>query len=103
MRDARGNILSVYTAVNKGQLSQIETNLYGSSRLGMKTLATNVQGLTTPTGTSMTGLGTGRNVTFIRGKKFFELTNHLGNVLATVSARKLGVSLNRSVDNWLRF
>ena len=105
MRDATGNILSVYTyndtSVNNGQLSQIETNLYGSRRLGMNTLATNVQDLTTPAGTSMTGLGTGRNVTFIRGKKFFELTNHLGNVLATVSDRKLGVSLNNTtVDRY---
>ena len=105
MRDATGNILSVYTyndtSVNKGQLSQIETNLYGSSRLGMNTLAINVQDLTTPAGTSMTGLGTGRNVTFIRGKKFFELTNHLGNVLATVSDRKQGVSLNNTtVDHY---
>ncbi|WP_147320148.1 RHS repeat-associated core domain-containing protein [Chitinophaga silvisoli] len=105
MRDATGNILSVYTyndtSVNKGQLSQIETNLYGSNRLGMNTLAINVQDLTTPAGTSMTGLGMGRNVTFIRGKKFFELTNHLGNVLATVSDRKRGVSLNNTtVDHY---
>lgn len=47
VRDATGNIMSVYTyndtSVNNGQLSQIEANLYGSSRLGMTTLATNVQ------------------------------------------------------------
>jgi hypothetical protein len=27
-----------------------------------------------------------------RGNKFFELANHLGNVLATVSDRKIGVA-----------
>ncbi|MEO1450459.1 MAG: hypothetical protein AAFV07_13090, partial [Bacteroidota bacterium] len=32
----------------------------------------------------------GRN--FLRGEKFFELSNHLGNVLAVVSDRKLQVS-----------
>jgi RHS repeat-associated protein len=37
------------------------------------------------------GLGSGKSINFIRGKKFFELSNHLGNVLATVSDKKLGV------------
>ncbi|WPQ66303.1 hypothetical protein SIO70_15690 [Chitinophaga sancti] len=100
IRDATGNILSTYTyrdtSVNSGQLSQIEANLYGSSRLGMTTLATNVQDATTTPTTSIIGLGYGENITFTRGKKFFELTNHLGNVLATVSDRKIGVSLDSS-------
>ena len=30
-------------------------------------------------------------LTFVRGQKFFELTNHLGNVLATVADGKIGV------------
>ena len=100
VRDATGNILSTYTyrdtSVNSGQLSQIEANLYGSSRLGMTTLATNVQDATPTPTTSIIGLGYGENITFTRGKKFFELTNHLGNVLATVSDRKIGVSLDSS-------
>ncbi|WP_233525747.1 RHS repeat protein [Chitinophaga silvisoli] len=100
VRDAVGNILSTYiygdTSVNKGQLSQIEINLYGSGRLGITTLTTNVQDTLPPPATSMTGLGFGKNITFTRGKKSFELTNHLGNVLATVSDRKIGISLNNS-------
>ncbi|WPV63875.1 RHS repeat-associated core domain-containing protein [Chitinophaga sp. LS1] len=105
IRDATGNILSTYTyrdtSVNSGQLSQIEANLYGSSRLGMTTLATNVQDATPTPTTSIIGLGYGKNITFTRGKKFFELTNHLGNVLATVSDRKTGVSLNNSsIDSY---
>ncbi|OMP75147.1 hypothetical protein BW716_31605 [[Flexibacter] sp. ATCC 35208] len=100
IRDATGNILSTYTyrdtSVNSGQLSQIEANLYGSSRLGMTTLATNVQDATPTPTTSIIGLGYGENITFTRGKKFFELTNHLDNVLATVSDRKIGVSLDSS-------
>jgi hypothetical protein len=98
VRDATGNILSTYTyrdtSVNNGQLSQIEANLYSSSRLGMTTLATNVQDATPTPTTSIIGLGYGENITFTRGKKFFELTNHLGNVLATVSDRKIGVSFD---------
>jgi len=105
VRDATGNILSTYayrdTSVNNGQLSQIEVNLYGSSRLGMTTLATNVQDPTPTPKTNIVGLGYGENITFTRGKKFFELTNHLGNVLATVSDRKVGVSVNNTtIDSY---
>ena len=105
VRDAAGNVMSVYaykdTAVNKGQLSQIETHLYGSGRLGMTTLAINVQDQSPQTVTIMTGLGNGKNINFIRGKKFFELANHLGNVLATVSDKKIGVSANNlTIDSY---
>ena len=31
---------------------------------------------------------------FTRGNKIFELNNHLGNVLATVSDKKIGVDVN---------
>ncbi|RXK85276.1 hypothetical protein [Filimonas effusa] len=41
-----------------------------------------------------TGYGLGILSTFTRGEKFFELSNHLGNVLATVSDRKTAVSGN---------
>ncbi|WPV63880.1 RHS repeat-associated core domain-containing protein [Chitinophaga sp. LS1] len=105
VRDATGNILSTYTyrdtSVNNGHLSQIEANLYGSNRLGMTTLTTNVQDSTPSATTSLIGLGYGKNITFTRGKKFFELTNHLGNVLATVSDKKTGVSLdNSTIDSY---
>ncbi|WPQ61468.1 RHS repeat-associated core domain-containing protein [Chitinophaga sancti] len=40
----------------------------------------------------MTGLGSGININFSRGEKFFELSNHLGNVLSTVSDRRVGIS-----------
>ncbi|MBS1749437.1 MAG: hypothetical protein JST63_06015, partial [Bacteroidetes bacterium] len=33
---------------------------------------------------------------FERGKKFFELSNHLGNVLATVSDEKIGVDADNN-------
>ncbi|OMP74609.1 RHS repeat domain-containing protein, partial [[Flexibacter] sp. ATCC 35208] len=98
VRDAGGNVLSVYnygdTAINSGDLSQTEAHLYGSSRLGMATMSVNVQDTTPDVVTNITGLGTGKNIIFTRGKKFFELTNHLGNVLATVSDRKIQVSGN---------
>ena len=105
VRDATGNIMSVYTSkdvtVNNGDLTQTEAELYGSSRLGMSTLATNVEHKPAPVNTNIPGLGAGKNITFTRGSKLFELSNHLGNVLATVSDEKKPVSLNgTTIDHY---
>lgn len=105
VRDLTGNVISIYTygdtAVNNGQLSQTEAHLYGSGRLGLTTMATNVQDTSAPAVINITGLGLGRNVIFTRGNKYFELSNHLGNVLATISDRKKGVSLdNSTIDHY---
>ena len=95
VRDATGNVMSVYTkgdnTINSGAFSQTETHLYGSSRLGINTLNTNMESSIAPMAVNLTGLGSGFNINFIRGKKFFELSNHLGNVLATVSDKKTGI------------
>ena len=96
VRDGLGNVMSVYTkgdsSLNGGLLTQTEAHLYGSNRLGIHTLNTNVQSAATPEIIPINGLGSGININFSRGKKFFELSNHLGNVLATVSDKKIGVS-----------
>lgn len=79
IRDAGGNIMSTYESggVNSGALTQTEINLYGSSRLGIYNLKKNVQVISA------------NQSTFERGNKFFELSNHLGNVLITISDKKL--------------
>jgi len=59
-------------------------------------MATNLQDAKPLPTNSIIGLGYRENITFTRGKKFFELTNHLGNVLATGSDRKIGMSLDTS-------
>ena len=71
IRDAEGNSLGVYD--NKdGAIKWQEQQLYGSSRLGMWK-----PGLASGTsGSTVWGIG---------GKKFYELNNHLGNVLAVIS------------------
>lgn len=87
VRDASGNVMSIYTqdaAINSGQLTQTEIHLYGSSRLGLVNTSTNVQALANTNGIT----------TFIKGNKVFELSNHLGNVLVTISDKKIGVSSN---------
>jgi RHS repeat-associated protein len=65
--------------------------MYGSSRLGIWSRNVNMDVLPTGGGTVRL-LGTLGIDTFNRGNKFFELANHLGNVLVTVSDRKFGQS-----------
>ncbi|WP_144695827.1 CdiA C-terminal domain-containing protein [Chitinophaga vietnamensis] len=104
VRDASGNVMSVYTvqdpAINNGRITQTETHLYGSSRLGMSTLQI-IPDTTRVPSVTRNGIKNGINVIFTRGNKLFELSNHLGNVLATVSDRRTAVSLNgSSIDHY---
>ncbi|MCF6405196.1 hypothetical protein L3C95_19995 [Chitinophaga filiformis] len=104
VRDASGNVMSVYTkgdnTINTGSLTQTEIPLYGSGRLGLSTLNTNVQSVVAPEIVPLRGLGNGLSTGFLRGKKIFELGNHLGNVLATVSDKKRGVSTDSTTISY---
>ena len=95
-RDASGNALSVYTygdpAVHGKALTQSEFHVYGSSRLGILRTSNDVYHAPTVTTSLLPLLGTGDSLTFARGNKFFELTNHLGNVLSTISDKRFGVT-----------
>lgn len=101
VRDASGNIMSIYTAgdlsVNSGDMTQVETSLYGSSRLGVLNQRINVKNRVLPDTVSLTGAGYGIISIFNRGNKVFELSNHLGNVLTTLSDRKRPISTNDSL------
>lgn len=94
VRDATGNVMSIYQAgdptVNGADLTQSEIHLYGSNRLGIYNVNVNVQ--CPPGDTNL--------VIFTRGNKFFELSNHLGNVLVTVSDKRVGVdsTLDGTID-----
>ena len=93
VRDASGNVMSVYEQTGSGATAQIETDLYGSSRLGLQT------------GKSIADVskwnGTATLSTFTRGEKIFELSNHLGNVLVTVNDKKVQHTTdNSTVDYW---
>ena len=94
VRDAQGNTMAVYST--KGTtLRHIENHMYGSSRLGVHNTNTTVDGYVA-LGASMpipgkTGNYTGKTGNFTRGNKFFELSNHLGNVMMVISDRKLQV------------
>ena len=98
VRDASGNVMSVYTHefatsnnTTTAPLSQTELHLYGSSRLGVYNVKVDVQNC----------LNSEAPVTiFTRANKFFQLTNHLGNVLVTISDKKLQHTANNSTVDY---
>ncbi|WP_089912088.1 RHS repeat-associated core domain-containing protein [Chitinophaga rupis] len=98
VRDGNGSVMSVYVNgdnnINGGLLSQTEVHLYGSSRIGISNRAIDVLDLTIPQGPGLGNFERGRNVSFIRGNKLFELSNHLGNVLVTVADSKKAMSVD---------
>jgi predicted chitinase len=86
IRDATGNVLAVYHYDRKtSQLRWSEQHLYGSARLGMYLPEKSVISVSTDSKQ--------REVGYV-GKQIFELSNHLGNVLATITDKKLQVSTN---------
>lgn len=96
VRDASGNVMAVYS--NKDSLKLNEHHVYGTSRLGIVSKDILVADPSV-TGESNNLLGTTYLHSFERGKKFFELNNHLGNVLATISDKKLQVVGNEGNDS----
>jgi RHS repeat-associated protein len=98
VRDAQGNVIATYTSSGTGtndslySLALSEQDIYGSSRLGI--LNRNQDMKATYTAPNF--------LTFQRGNKNYELSNHLGSVLVTISDKKLGVSSNgTTVVNYL--
>ena len=87
VRDAQGNVLSIYTWPGSGSPVQQEVDLYGSSRLG------SVGPLTVASTTVNLGGSNGNATisTFTRGEKSYELANHLGNILTTITDKKIAV------------
>lgn len=104
IRDAGGNVLATYEvrpAIHQGQPYEKVTNtaqyLYGSKRLGefRSDLCLSPECYQGP---SSAGGGGGTPFLYVgpdkyrtRGQRRYELSNHLGNVLATISDRKLAL------------
>ena len=96
VRDAQGNVLSVYnqrdsTAISTLYFKQTEKHIYGSSRLGIDATQKELIGATFSNDTSNHYLG----------NKSYELSNHLGNVLTTISDKKMPLDTNH--DNTIDF
>ena len=99
LRDPSGNVLSEYKLSQNGMADNLflEYNpIYGSDRLG--TVNRNKLISSTPSTPEEDTI-----LTDEYGYKQYELTNHLGNVLATISDRKVAVdsSSNDSIDYYL--
>ena len=88
VRDASGNVLSVYTKNKNGLVQQSETYLYGSSRLGV----VRAQSIAPKTMKLNASFNDAKLGVFTRGEKMYELSNHLQNVLVTVSDKRLPVA-----------
>jgi RHS repeat-associated protein len=105
VRDAQGNILSVYTAgnasLNSGDLTRSEIEIYGAKRLGLVDDSTDVSIQPSSNKVALSFLDSAKVSTFRRGEKLFELSNHLDNVMVTLSDKKWGVTLNgTTVDHF---
>src|SRR5690606_1993175 len=87
VRDASGNVMSVYEIPAANTIIQKELHIYGSSRLGMITGELETEAVSLPS-----EFGEGKIVSVTRGKKYFELSNHLGNVMAVVSDKRISVT-----------
>ena len=106
VRDASGNVMSVYTrgenSQNSGQLTQSETHLYacplwwGSNRIGLFKPDNNVESPPIKSYILLPGVGSAYFQNFERGRKIYELSNHLGNVLATVSDRRIALDADQN-------
>lgn len=95
VRDAQGNVMATYKSHYDATAAAYVTDLqehyiYGSARVGSIENGTNIDNLTL----------SGDVFKHYYGGKHYELTNHLGNVQATISDRKLpqDVGNNGSVD-----
>jgi len=90
VRDASGNIIAIYEHASEfsNYTDKVkEFNVYGSSRLGTISLD-RVINSSFPEEIDTQRIASYRNL------KTYELSNHLGNVLTTISDRKLGSDLN---------
>ena len=93
VRDASGNVMGTYSNTGadtiNNTLTEDEVYLYGSSRIGSLKVTRDVKATAQVSDTPYIAIG-GHKIPFVRGNKQYELTNHLGNVLVTISDKKIG-------------
>jgi RHS repeat-associated protein len=93
VKDAQGNIMATYQVTGgwagEGPLLLKEHHLYGSSRIGIIKRDWDMQD-DKYLDTNANLIGPTYLVNLSRGRKFFDLSNHLGNVLATITDKKEG-------------
>lgn len=84
IRDAQGNVMATYErgpdALDMPEFKLSEQHMYGSSRLGVALNSINL--------TNFTGAVNTTTVSRTLGLKSYELSNHLGNVIAVVTDKR---------------
>jgi len=96
VRDAQGNVLAIYSKKQEEGLKWDEQHLYGSSRLGMWRYDTLI-----PAAAPVVGGATSIFDSLLLGSRSYELNNHLGNVLSTISDKKIGNDSSGVVNYYL--
>lgn len=106
VRDATGNVLGVYTYKFSASSSVptegdwVEQDIYGSERVG--TVNPNVRILSSAplAADSYTANSTLGPLAGILGLRTYNLTNHLGNVLATISDKQVAIANGSVTDHY---
>jgi len=96
IHNATGNMIGAYSLTDPSNVRLSEMYLYGSERIGMYAPDKNLTASDENT-VLLSGLGEAKVLEFSRGRKQYEITNHLGNILATVSDRKLPLTVTGNV------
>jgi RHS repeat-associated protein len=104
VRDAQGNVMATYSAWVKNNAGAItwdsvrltEQHIYGSARVGMA--LTNVK--LYPQVPKNPHLPDTSHYAIFEGWKRYEITNHLGNVLAVITDRKRGGAASGTAIQW---
>ena len=95
IRDAQGNPMATYSRSSQNQEASyklIERPIYGSSRVGIDNYSLEFIDYTAPTN----GI-----TNHVLGLKQYELSNHLGNVLTTISDKKIPIDNNGLIDHYV--
>jgi len=89
LRDPHGNVLGLYKTTGNS-LNWQEQHLYGSGRLGLLTTGY----------IDLLDTNTNEQDSILRGTRIYELTNHLGNVLATINDKKVGIGADTQLVDY---
>lgn len=104
IRDAQGNVMSTYSAwvqnssgtITWDSVKLAEQHIYGSSRVGMAIPGVKLY----PTVPKNPHLSDSSHYAILEGWKRYEITNHLGNVLAVITDRKRGLNSSGQQIQW---